>query len=58
MIPAPPSEGGALQRTVASRSEVEWVGFVGVDGDVVGIAVTADDQELTAELDIALILKE
>jgi hypothetical protein len=43
---------------VASRSDVECVGFVGVDGEVVGIAVTADDHELTAELEMALILKE
>jgi hypothetical protein len=37
---------------------VECVGLAGVEGDVVGIAVTALDQELTAELEIARILNE
>ena len=58
VIAAPPSEGGAAHLAVALSNDVECVGLVGVDGEVIGIAVTALDHSLTAVLEIARILKE
>ena len=58
VMPAPPSDAGAAHRTVTSSREFECVGFAGVDGEVIGEAVTAEDQELIAEVDTARILKE
>jgi len=58
VIPEPPSDAGAAHRTVTSSNEFECVGFAGVEGEVIGDAVTAEDHELIAVVDTALILKE
>ena len=58
VIPAPPSDVGAAHLTVTSSKVFVWVGLAGVEGEVIGEAVTAVDHGLTAEVETAEILKE